>query len=189
MVYFEAHSPPLPDEISAGVTSQSDAAIEALRREPGSLFGVLDASRGRRVLQLLRESVDEVRSLYDGVTGDALAGCAPHLVAFRADSGLLDRLVHEGWGQRWGVYLTSARPFKEVRRHLRRFLMVGDDETGKKQYFRFYDPGALRVFLPSCTPRQSADFFGEISTYLAEGEDGGLLRFVPLPFDCPGGAR
>ena len=41
----------------------------------------------------------------------------------------------------------------ELRRHLRRFLMV-EDESGEPLYFRYYDPGALRDFWPSCSRRQ-----------------------------------
>ena len=110
-----------------------------------------------------------------------LAHCAPYLVALRPDSGLLERLVREGWGARWGIFFACARPFKDVRRHLRRFLLVEDDVTAEKYYFRFYDPRTLRVFLPSCTPRQRADFFGEIACFFAEGERGELRRFTPEP--------
>lgn len=181
MVYFEAHSPPREDDGEEALAGEKAAALDALvrEREGRRLFAVVDASRGPRPLRLLREAVDEHRSLYEGVKGEALAKCAPYLVALRTDSGLLERLVREGWGARWGIFLACSRPFKDVRRHLRRFLMVEDDVTGQKYYFRFYDPSALRVFLPSCTPRQRADFFGEVACFFAEGERGELCRFLP----------
>jgi len=180
MVYFEACTPP-PDDEEDVLSGEKAAALDVLarEREAGRLFAVVDASRGTRPLRLLREAVDEHRSLYDGVKGEALAKCAPYLVALRPDSGLLERLVREGWGARWGIFLASGRPFKDVRRHLRRFLIVEDDVTAQKYYFRFYDPSALRVFLPTCTPRQRADFFGEIASFFAEGEHGELRRFSP----------
>ena len=180
MVYFEAHTPPREEDEVAALAGEKATALHDLARE-ANLFAVVDASRGARPLRLLREAVDEHRSLYDGVKGEALARCAPYLVSLRADSGLLERLVQEGWGARWGIYLASARPFKEVRRHLRRFLMVEDDVTAERYYFRFYDPSALRAFLPSCTPRQRADFFGEIACFFAEGERGEVCRFTPEP--------
>lgn len=161
------------------LAAEKAAALSALMREDGPLFAIVDASRGVRPLQLLRESVDKHRSLYDGVQGEALAHCAPYLVALRRDSGLLERLVNEGWGRRFGIYLSCPRPLPEVRRHFRRFLLVEDDETGDRYYFRFYDPTALRVFLPSCTPRQTIDFFGEVTCFFAEGERGELCRFSP----------
>jgi hypothetical protein len=174
MVYFERHSPP-----RGGAPAPVDETVDALaelRRTEG-LHAVVDASRSPRVLALLRESIEDHRSLYDGVQGAALAHCAPYLVAIRPDSSLLDQLVLEGWGARWAIYLSSPRPLKDVRRHLRRFLMVEDDETGELYYFRFYDPKTLRIFLPTCTPRQRQDFFGDVTCFLAEGDHGELCRF------------
>ncbi len=74
-----------------------------------------------------------------------------------------------------------------MRRHLRRFLLVEDDETGERFFFRFYDPRTLRVFLPTCTPRQREDFFGEVACWFAEGERGEVERFRARPEDgAPG---
>ncbi|XYH98336.1 DUF4123 domain-containing protein [Sorangium sp. So ce1128] len=176
-VYFEAATPPRgkPRE----PTSQQRVALAALRDEGEGLFAVLDASRDKRLLELLHESVEPYRSLYDGVQGDALAEVAPYLVRFAAGSGLLDRLVNEGWGKRWGVFLKHRRPFDEVRRHLRRFLMVEDEETGERMYFRFYDPATLRSFLPTCSRRQEAQLFGEVDRFLMEDEEGRVVRFFP----------
>lgn len=180
-VFFEAWSRPDPALIRAHVDAKV-AALHQLSRAPG-LYAIIDASRGLRPITLLREAVDERQSLYEGIKGDALADVAPHLLRFRPDSGLLERLVSEGWGARWGVFLTSPRPFREVRRHLRRFLVVMDEVTNQKVYFRFYDPRALRVFLPVATPRQRADLFAEIASFLVEGEELELLRFHPSPVE------
>lgn len=179
MVYFEAHTP--PRTAAPAPVEERMTALATLQRAcaTGGLFAVVDAARGGRPLRLLREAVDEHRSLYDGVKGEALAHCAPYLVALRSDSGLLERLVREGWGARWGIFLACARPFVEVRRHLRRFLLIEDDETAQRYYFRFYDPRTLRLFLPTCTPRQRHDFFGELAAFWAEGERGELVRFAP----------
>ena len=153
--------------------------LAALRAEKLPLYAVLDASRGDRVLTLLRESVEESRSLYEGLAGDALADVAPHLVELPKDSRLLESIVREGWHRRWAIFLTSERPFKQVRRHLRRFLMVKEEYVVEPMYFRFYDPVVLRVFLPTCSLRQRQEFFGDISSFLVEGERGEVLRFGP----------
>lgn len=157
--------------------ARAEAALEALRKAPGPLFAVLDAARSDRILTLLQESVETYRSLYEGIPGDALAHVAPYLVSLPQGSRLLERLVREGWGKRWGSFLTCRRPFKDVRRHLRRFLMVADADTRQRFYFRFYDPGVLRSFFPAATERQRVELFGEIETFLVEGERGEVLRF------------
>lgn len=174
-IYREAHSPP-PDDLAPA--PQSASVLAELRALSEPLYAILDAARSDRVLPLVRESVEEARSLYDGVTGETMAEAAPYLVSLPRGSALLERLVFEGWGRSWGVYLTCARPFVEVRRHLRRFLIVLDDDTEQRLYFRYYDPRVLRVFLPTCTPRQRADLFGDVSAWLMEDETGNLVRFA-----------
>src|SRR5262249_7801469 len=123
------------------------AAHARLSAETG-LYGVLDAARDERALVLLRESIDEFCSLYDGPQGHALAAVAPYLVRFSPNSRLLRALLEEGLGGSWGIYAAASAQLVAVRRHFRRFLMVEDETNGKRLYFRFYDPRVLRDFLP-----------------------------------------
>jgi len=162
---------------------KAQEALALLERASGDapLHMIVDAARGRRILTLLHESVDEAQSLYDGAQGEDLEEAAPYLVRFARGSGLLERMVMEGWGKRWGVYLTSALPFKDLRRHLRRFLMVELESTGEPVYFRFYDPGVLRTFLPSCAEGQRGEFMGEISSFIAESRERTPLVFFRFP--------
>lgn len=182
MISFEGAtvhpSPADPPEVA----SRKENALAALRAEAAPLFAVLDGARTTRIRELLRESVDEHRSLYEGVMGDALGDVAPYLVRLSKDGALLSRLVAEGWGQSWGVYLTSARPLAEVRRHLRRLLMVEAEGEKERLYFRFYDPRVLRRFLPKSNVRQRAEMFGAvIQGFLMEGEQGELVRSDAAP--------
>ena len=142
------------------------------------LFAILDAARDPHVLALLIQSDHEYQSLYEGTKGESLSDVAPYLVRLPSDSPLLETLVEKGWGDSWGVYLTCDKPFKEVRKHFRHFLMVKTDE-GKEVYFRFYDPRVLRVFLPTCLPEEAEQFFGPIDSYYFEDEKPkNMLRFV-----------
>ncbi|MFT3768635.1 MAG: DUF4123 domain-containing protein [Minicystis sp.] len=181
MVHVEGRTaralPPDPPEIAAA----KERAMEALLAEQAPLFALLDAARDDRILEILRESPEEQRSLYEGAPGDGLAEVAPYLVALPRGSALIDRLVREGWGRSWGVFLASRRPLKEVRTHFRRLLMVSVDGGERRFYFRFYDPRVLRVFLPTCSVRQEEEMFGdrEIEGFLVEGERGEVLRFAP----------
>jgi pSer/pThr/pTyr-binding forkhead associated (FHA) protein len=152
-------------------------ALRALRAADGPRYAVLDAARTERIRVLLKESVESYRSLYEGIQGEALAHVAPYLVELPLGSSLLERLVLEGWEERWGIFIDYPGSFKELRRHLRRLLMIADDDTRQKYYFRSYDPGVLRAFIPTCTAKQRSEFFGEIRAFIAEGEAGELLRF------------
>lgn len=181
MVHVEGRTaralPPDPPEMAAA----KERAIQALLAEPAPLFALLDAARDDRILEILRESPEEHRSLYEGAPGDGLAEVAPYLVELPRGSALIERLVREGWGRSWGVWLASRRPLKEVRTHFRRILMVSVDGGERRFYFRFYDPRVLRVFLPTCSARQEEEMFGdrEIEGFLVEGERGEPIRFAP----------
>ncbi|MFL5358505.1 DUF4123 domain-containing protein [Archangium sp.] len=158
--------------------SRGEEALETLGALPGPLFAVLDAARDERALALLRRAGVPYRSLYEGPEAEELESVAPYLVELTGARAVLERLVGAGWGRNWGIFLTGPRPFDELRRHLRKFLMVREEETGKRLYFRFYDPRVLRVFLPSCSPPQQAALYAEVDCFFAEAEDGRLLRFA-----------
>lgn len=140
------------------------------------LYAILDAARDDRVLELLRESKERYQSLYEGQQGEDLANFAPYLVELPKGSPLLDILIKEGWGKSWGIYLTSAKPLEEVRKHFRHFLIV-QTEDGKELYFRFYDPRVLRNFLPICTKNESNHFFGPVRAFTVETRHNEVVNF------------
>jgi hypothetical protein len=175
-VFFEAAGPECAERPL--LSEEAETAHAALSAEPFPLFAVLDAARDAQILPLLRQSVDAYVSLYDGHQGRALERWAPHLVLFRDDSDLLQYHLAAGWGERWGIFFTSRKPLLDVRRHLRRFLLVEDGETGQELYFRFYDPAVLRVFLGAAARRQRETLFGPIERFLVEDERRAVLTFV-----------
>ena len=144
-----------------------------------NLYAVLDSARDDRILELLRESPNETRSLYEGPRGDAFAESAPYLVRLAPEDWLLETLVIEGWGQSWGIYLACGQTFKEVRRHFRRFLRVQREGGPEYLYFRFYDPRVLRNFLPTCNNYQLQQIFGPIASFWMEDRDATPLQFMP----------
>lgn len=178
-VYIEATTPPRPVEPPEPETllRSRSWALERLEHLSGPLFMLADAARGERVLELLRESVEDFRSLYEGTQGEVLAEVAPYLVALPPQSRLLRTLVLEGWGRSWGVFLRCELSLGEVCRHLRQFLMV-QNPRGVPLYFRFYDPRVLRAFLSTCTSQEALQFFGPIRAFYLEGSSPQeLLRF------------
>jgi pSer/pThr/pTyr-binding forkhead associated (FHA) protein len=154
-----------------------ERALFLLCRDFQPLYAVLDAARDVKIFALLLQSNEEYQSLYEGSKGAKLTLVAPYLVRLKRDSLLLEKLVREGWGESWGVYLTCGSEFQQVRRHLRHFLEVTLPER-KQVYFRYYDPRVLRLYLPTCTFEETDYFFGPIQSYLMEDEDPDtLLQF------------
>jgi hypothetical protein len=149
-------------------------------RPETALYMLLDAARDPRIYGWLTEFGEAVqqRSLYQGDVGDSLAHVSPYLLALREDQPGSLRFAEAGFGQSWGLFLTSAVGFNDVRRHLRKFNIVYR-EDGTPLVFRFFDPRVLRVFLPTCTEAELRRFFGPIDAFLAESEEGGaLIRFT-----------
>jgi len=176
--YIENHTRGVLPDDTVEMSRYKEFALVGLADEvdKGHLYAIVDAARTPRIAELLRESVQQSRSLFDGVKGKSLDEVAPYVVKLDGPAPVLDSLVMEGWSLRWGIYFTSQLPLNDVRRHFRRFLMVEDDDSGEKFYFKFYDPFVLRAFLPSCAPRQRSDFFGDVESFLFEGKHGELLR-------------
>ena len=148
---------------------------------PGTaLYMLLDAARDPRIhgwLNELGETVQQ-RSLYQGDVGDSLAHVSPYLLAVREDQPDSLRFAEAGFGESWGLFVTSSAGFDDVRRHLRKFN-IAYREDGTPLVFRFYDPRVLRVFLPTCTESERRRFFGPIDAFLAESEDGdAFIRFT-----------
>ena len=177
MVYYEGHTPARrndgdaePEPRRKALSLARPLALQMLQAEAARtpLYALLDAARTPRVLEMVRESVQEYRSLYDGIEGETLADAAPYLVRLPAGSRLLPQLVEEGWGRRWGIFVSAKRRFKEVRRHLRRFLMVTLEASETRVYFRFYDPRVMDVFWQSSTVRQRQEMMAELTALLFE---------------------
>ena len=134
------------------------------------LYALLDAAREPSVLKVIYESKEEFQSLYEGAQGQQLAHFAPYLIRIPQHSKLIDTLAERGWSKSWGVFVTCDKPLKEVRTHFRHFLNVKLPD-GSTVYFRYYDPRVLRLFLPTCLPEETDQFFGPVKQFLMEAED------------------
>ena len=149
-----------------------------LRDEFQPLYVILDSAADPRIVGLLRESGEEYQPQYEGKQAEEMANVAPYLARLAGDGTLLNTLPTEGLDKHWGVFLTCTQPLAELRKHLRRFLMV-ELPNGKTVLFRYYDPRVLRAFLPTCTAAEAVQFFGPVERYLVPDEKPqALLQFT-----------
>jgi hypothetical protein len=156
------------------VCIEKPSVLGILRKQTEPLFAIVDASRDEGILPLLKASNNQYQSLFEGVRAEWLEEFAPYLVYLPKDSPLLEKLVELGWGNRWGIYFTSMRPFQTLVKHMQQFLWV-KTEAGEKLYFRFYDPKTLQVFLFISNPKQANEVFQGISSYLMKAKKPELL--------------
>jgi hypothetical protein len=154
---------------------------DLLAKDFQPLYALLDASREPSVLKVILESKEEQQSLYEGPQGAQLAHFAPYLIRVPQKSALLDMLVQQAWSKSWGVFVTCDKPLKDLRTHFRHFLTVKLPD-GSQVYFRYYDPRVLRLFLPTCLPEETTQFFGPVKHFLVEAEAPNLaLQFTRSP--------
>ena len=136
-------------------------------------YCLLDAARMAEAMDTAKElaAPNTYRCLYAGSAEASLSHVAPYLFLLQ-NPALTDWLLTEGWGQAWGVVVVSEAEPQALYLHLKRFLYVRP-ENGRALYFRFYDPRALRLFLPTCDAEQLLAFFGPVRYFITEDEDPG----------------
>jgi hypothetical protein len=134
-------------------------------------FVILDGAQNDTLLPALHaDGAPRWRCLFAGELEPDMAAVAPYLVELDPSAAFTRRLLAEGWGQNWGVFLTSATPLPALWRHLRALTTVYGPELDPL-FFRFYDPRVLLSFLPTCGAEQLAGFFGPVGFFIAEDVD------------------
>jgi pSer/pThr/pTyr-binding forkhead associated (FHA) protein len=169
---------PVAESTPDPVKQLHHAVLEVLRRTALPLFCLLDVGAQGTIPSLLHQAPELKESLYDGDSENILAQWAPYIVMLGADSELLRALVDKGWGQGWASFFTSDASFDDLSTHFRKFFMV-QLEGGKEVYFRFYNPGVLREFLPAASAEELTVFFGPVEEWLIEAKSSiALLRIT-----------
>jgi hypothetical protein len=143
--------------------------LERLRGLPLPLYALVDAARDRAIYPLLGTGAAESACLFEGEHAQSLPDYAAHLVQLAPDAPLLASLVRQGWGQSWGIYLASDRPFDELLAYLRQRCWVRGP-TGARLYFRYYDPRVLRTALSAMGADELRAFLGPVASFIAESQ-------------------
>lgn len=145
--------------------------------DPGfDVYAVLDGASIDGLPQELWEYEPEHCCLYRGEIEPDMAEVAPYLVKLDPDSDFTDKVISQGWGNHWGIYVKvpAGLGLGVLRRHFRGFLMVIDD-VGNHVYFRYYDPRVLNLYLPTCVAEELDVVFGPVLNFLAEDSKKNLL--------------
>lgn len=137
---------------------------------PGTQYAVVDGAAADADLHLptlLWDSGVDHACLYEGTLAPDMAAVAPYLVRLDRGSAATRILLTDGWNRHWNLFLRSGADFATVRRHLRQFLLARD-ESGRRVYFRYYDPRVLPQYVESCTVGERRAFFGPIAEFVAQ---------------------
>ena len=149
------------------------AVQSRLWQEAGDMpaYVILDGAQNPGLLDALyADHAPRWRCLFTGQLEPDMATVAPYLVELDPSAAFTRRLMAEGWGQNWGVFLASQLALPALWRHVRQQVHVYGPNM-ESLYFRFYDPRVMRTYLPTCSPHQLAEFFGPVDFYFAEAEE------------------
>jgi hypothetical protein len=160
------------------MTDQSLTRIEEILWPEGprqNIWMILDGARSIDVFRMVLDCHLEYSCLYSGPLSPEMEIAAPYLV--QLDHGYRDtyRFIRRAWGDSMGVFLRTDTSMKNLRRHLRQFLLVRDTR-GRHLVFRYYDPRVLRVYLPTCTQTELRTVYGPIESFWTESEGGEEIR-------------
>ena len=135
------------------------------------LWGVFEGAHDDRIATWIRSGDAPWGCLYAGEIPDEIVEVAPYLVRLRKEHPGTLRFFEHGWAKHWGIFVTTTVTLAELKRHLRKFLRVAT-EDGRRLIFRFHDPRVLRMYLPTCTPKELETFFGPIESILLMTPEG-----------------
>lgn len=134
-------------------------------------YFLFDAARATEAnLIKATELNGNVISLYRGRSEEILSAVGPHVFSHRHSEEFDTFIREKGWGNAWGVFLSTESSLEETYNHFCRFLLVKTEDQDQL-YFRFYDPRVLRIFLPTCDCEQLQEFFGPVHQFIVEDED------------------
>jgi len=162
----------------AGRRPTSDSPMRGyLRHVMGAkdrLYAVVDAARDKELAFAARRRFGlRLHTLFEGELAQYLDHVAPQLIPVELDCGYVE-LWGEHLGRSAGILLLTNADTSALRAHLRRIFVVTDEE-GEEFSFRYYDPRVLRVYLPTCTGPEAAEFFGPIRRILVEAATAGRI--------------
>jgi hypothetical protein len=169
--------------VRAAQDATAHSILAAARGEP--LYAVIDAARSLHLAVYARRLGYAVYTLFAGDQAADVAMFGPCLVPLEAPERFLDVWLRAA-GESAGVLLASAAPLLPLHAHLRDAFVV-KDATGQEYFLRYYDPRVLPKLAASFSDEQAAAFFGPVSAWILEVDEGrsyGCLRRRTGPSDA-----
>ena len=153
---------------------------ETLFSDPDqSVYTVLDGASFSNLASELNHHKAEYACLYRGELEADIALVAPYLVSLPPEANITHWVLKQIGRNNPGIFIHTRVPVYELRKHLRTFLMI-KDQNNQQVYFRYYDPRVLRSYIPSCNAEEKKTLFGPVNHYFAEDKEGKLLLTFSL---------
>lgn len=155
------------------------------RASAARLYGVLDCSRSPELHEhAWRLEPESASCLFEGRLEQSLRQVSPYVVELSPSDPLSVLWRTRGWGQAWGLLISSRASLSTVRRRLRHFTQARLPDGAGPMLFRFWDPRVFRTYLPLVEPGEIGGWFTDIDRYIVETADGS----ASLRYSLRGGA-
>ncbi|NQZ30944.1 MAG: DUF4123 domain-containing protein [Oceanospirillaceae bacterium] len=160
------------------ITKALFPVVDKRNNEPSILnvYAIIDGAMVKGLRKKLKKDNPEYCCLWAGSLAPDLQSVAPYLVKLTVDCPFYHWLINSGWGQDWNIFVQSVYEFKQLRKHLRQFLLVEDPE-GETVVFRYYDPAVMNTFSTVCTPQQALIIYHNV-TYLCSAFLDGQVNLI-----------
>ncbi len=140
------------------------------------IYAVIDGASVLDLLDALHEHRPEYACLLGGDLTPDMAEVAPYVVRLQAETPFFRWLLDRWWGRHFGVFAAASSDLRSVRRHFKS-LLTAYDPQGRPVFFRYYDPRVLGAYLPTCNEQETRLFFGPISWFPFENDQGASLSW------------
>ena len=143
------------------------------------LYGVLDCSRAPDLHEhAWRLEPESAGCLFEGRLDQGVRQVSPYLVELAPSDPLSTLWRTRGWGQAWGILISSRAALPALRRRLRHFTQVRLADGSGPVLFRFWDPRVFRSYMPAVPQQDLAGWFQDVDRYIVENPDGsGSIRY------------
>ncbi|KIT15172.1 DUF4123 domain-containing protein [Jannaschia aquimarina] len=147
---------------------------------PLHTYAVLDAARVQGLPEMLETSGLDHACLFQGEAAEDYRDVAPYLVHLEEGQQLTRQLFIQGdapwemWDAEPGVFLRSTAPLDALKKHLRKFTKV-QDQDGRWVYFRFWEGGGLLSLLRVWATRRQ-----KLASFTARSKPDGIRGIVVL---------
>lgn len=127
-------------------------------------YAIIDAASEPAIFAMLDELDPPASCLYSEPIQPEIVELAPYLVEVNDE-------VRKWLSQRetpWGIYVYTQATMRELRQHLRKYLMVMIPDQEKPVFWRYYDPRIVWDFLDTFDNWRLHTFLGPITKVATE---------------------
>lgn len=134
-------------------------------------FALIDASRIEHCELYLNAFGIERSCCLSGRAFDEYRDDAPWIARLDPSSSFGRWFLEDVVESRGGIVVFSRLGLMDLRRHLKKFLRIGDPE-GKEWFFKFYRPEVMERYWPILTAVQRTRFFEGVDCAVTLSRDG-----------------